>query len=213
MNPGPRRPVRVFMVDDHPAVRQGLRLLLEQEGVVICGEAGGVVSARESVPGARPDLVLVDLSLGKESGLTLLKELAALCPGVPRLVYSMHEDSFHVGQALAAGAAGYVTKREMASVLTRAIEEVLAGRRFLSPRVEELQGAGPEPGHAGDPLSPRELLVFRLLGEGYSPAAIADHLAVSRRTVDSYFARIQEKLGLRGMEELRLRAVVSRSGE
>lgn len=201
------------MVDDHPAVRQGLRLLLEQEGVVICGEADGVAAAREAIPAARPDLVLVDLSLGRESGLTLLKELAALCPEVPLLVYSMHEDSFHVGQALAAGAAGYVTKREMASVLTRAIGEVLGGRRYLSPRLEGLEGAGAGPGRADEPLSPRELLVFRLLGEGHSPAGIADHLGVSRRTVDSYFARIQEKLGVRGMEELRLRAVASRSGE
>jgi len=209
---GPARPVRLYVVDDHPALRQGLRLLLEAEGVEICGESGDAAKALEEVPSIAPDLAIVDLSLGKEHGLTLLAELARVSPLVPLLVYSMHEDSFYVRQALAAGASGYVTKREIAAVLTRAIAEILEGRRYLSPRAAEAVGGDEEQGAEGDPLSPRELVVFRLLGEGYGPAAIADELGVSRRTVDSYFARILEKLEVRGMEELRRRAVASRTG-
>ncbi len=206
-------PIRLFMVDDHPAVRQGLRLLLEQEGIVICGEAGDTATALEEIPAASPDLVMVDLSLGKESGLDLLRSLASLVLGVPLLVYSMHEDSFHIGQAFSAGASGYVTKREVSSVLTRAIGELLAGQPYMSPRAEAALGAVPARENASESLSQRELQVYRCLGEGYTTTGIAEELGVSRRTVDSYYARILEKLGVRGMEELRRRAAAARIAE
>lgn len=205
-----RAPVRLFMVDDHPAVRQGLRLLLEQEGILICGEAGDCATALQEIPVSSPDLVMVDLSLGKESGLTLLRSLAGLAREVPLLVYSMHEDSFHIGQAFSSGASGYVTKREISSVLTLAIGELLAGRRYASPRAEAILGAVPAEGATTEPLSPRELQVYRFLGEGYTTAGIAEELGVSRRTVDSYYARILEKLELHGMEELHRRAAANR---
>lgn len=203
-------PIRLFMVDDHPAVRQGLRLLLEQEEIVICGEAGDTATALEEIPTSSPDLVMVDLSLGKESGLDLLRRLAGLAPGVPLLVYSMHEDSFHIGQAFSAGASGYVTKREISSVLTRAIGELLAGRPYMSPRAQDIAGTVPAQPSPSESLSQRELQVYRCLGEGFTTAGIAEELGVSRRTVDSYYARILEKLGVRGMEELRRRAAAAR---
>ena len=96
MSGRPGAPVRLFMVDDHPAVREGLRLLLEQSGVVVCGEAGDVAGALAAIPTAATDLVMVDLSLGKDSGLTLLRWLAARFPLMPLLVYLMHEDFFHL---------------------------------------------------------------------------------------------------------------------
>lgn len=207
---GSRSPIRLFMVDDHPAVRQGLRLLLAQEGMAVCGEAGDSATALASLPASSPDLVMVDLSLGKESGLALLRGLATAVPGVPLLIYSMHEDAFHVRQAFAAGAHGYVTKRELTEVLTEAISELLAGRSFRSPRVLEALEASPAGGQDPEPLSPRELQVYKFLGEGYAAPAIAEELGVSRRTVDSYFARILEKLNARGMEELRRRAAADR---
>ena len=203
-------PVRLFMVDDHPAVREGLRLLLEQQGVVVCGEAGDVAGALAAIPAAAPDLVMVDLSLGRDSGLTLLRWLAARFPLVPLLVYSMHEDPFHVQQALAAGATGYVTKREITALLALAIDELLAGRRYVSPRAGEALGSLPAGERTESPLSPRELLVYGLVAEGFSPQAIAERLGVSRRTVDSYLARIMEKLGLPGMEALRRHAALDR---
>jgi two-component system, NarL family, invasion response regulator UvrY len=209
----PETGVRLFMVDDHPAVREGLRLLLEQQGVVMCGEAGDAVTALAGIPGAAPNLVMVDLSLGKESGLPLVRTLAGLLPHVPLLVYSMHEDSFHVQQAFAAGASGYVTKREVSALLTLAIGELLAGRRYTSPRAREALGAAPAEGREPEALSPRELHVYKRLGEGYGTPAIAEELGVSRRTVESYFARILEKVHVHGMEALRRRAAADRIPE
>jgi DNA-binding NarL/FixJ family response regulator len=205
--------VRLFLVDDHPAMREGLRLLLELQGIVVCGEAGDASTALRTVAAAAPDLVLVDLSLGQESGLTLVCALPGLVPGVPLLVYSMHEDSFHVQQAFSAGASGYVTKREVTALLAEAIRELLDGRRFASPRVAEVLEAQAAEGGRVEPLSPRELQVYRLLGEGYSTPAIAQRLGVSRRTVDAYFARILDKLEVPGMEALRRRAVANRTPE
>jgi two-component system, NarL family, invasion response regulator UvrY len=210
MRGGSGAPVRLFMVDDHPGVREGLRLLLEQHGFVICGEAEDITTTLTAISAAAPDLVMVDLSLGNESGLTLLRAVARLLPGVPLLVYSMHEDAFHVQQALAAGALGYVTKREISSLLIRAIEELLAGRRYSSPRAQQALEALPAERREAQPLSPRELLVYELLGEGYSTRAIAEELGVSRRTVDSYFVRILEKVDSPGVEALRRRAVAGR---
>ena len=201
---------RVFLVDDHPAVREGLRLLLAQSGIEVCGEAGDAAGALETVRGAAPDLVMVDLSLGEESGLTLLRALGGAAPGVPLLVYSMHEDPFHVQQAFAAGAAGYVTKREVASLLAHAVGEIRAGRRYTSPRAAQALAAAPPAAGRPEALSPRELEVYRLLGEGYSTHAIAEALGVSRRTVESFYARILEKLGVPGMEALRRRAAADR---
>jgi DNA-binding NarL/FixJ family response regulator len=211
VNRGSGTGVRLFMVDDHPAVREGLRLLLEQHGVVICGEAGDAAAALAGISTASPDLVMVDLSLGTESGLPLLRTLVGCTPRVPLLVYSMHEDAFHVEQAFAAGASGYVTKRESSALLMQAIGELLAGRRYSSPRVQEVLGSASSEPTSTEPLSPRELMVYGLLGEGYGAPAIAGELGVSRRTVDSYFARILEKLHVHGMEALRRRAVADRA--
>lgn len=210
MRDRPGAAARLFLVDDHPVVREGLRLLLEQQGFMICGEAGDATTALAAIPDTSPDLVMVDLSLGTESGLALLRGLAGLLPRVPRLVYSMHEDSFHIQQAFAAGASGYVTKREVSALLTQAVGELIAGRRYASPRAEAVLGTVTADVRQAEPLSPRELEVYRLLGEGYSTPGIADELGVSRRTVDSYFARILEKLHLHGMEALRRRAAADR---
>ncbi len=126
--------VRVFMLEDHAGVRQGFHLLLEQEGIEICGEAENLAAARQGIRLGAPDLVMVDLSLGKEDGMDLLHEFSQSEPGLPLLVVSMHEDAMHVNRALQAGAKGYVTKRETANLLGHAIRECLAGRKYVSPR-------------------------------------------------------------------------------
>lgn len=210
------RPARLFVVDDHPALREGLRLLLEHQGFTVCGEAEDVASALGGILDTAPDLVTVDLSLGSEDGLTLVRALAERLPGVPVLVYSMHEDAVHVRQALAAGAAGYVTKREVPAHLTRTVAELLAGRRSSSPSAQEVLAAVPVAAavkaRRAEPLSPRERLIYSLLGQGYGTPAIAGRLGVSRRTVESYFARILVKLGLPGMEALRRHVAAERLG-
>lgn len=211
MNPEPwagASPIRILVVDDHPAVCQGLGLLLEPEGILVCGEAGGRTEALARADECLPDLALVDLSLGDEDGLVLVEDLHGR--KLPSLVYSMYEDGRHVEGAFAAGALGYVTKREIRGVLVQAIREVAAGRRFVSPRAavalaSRIADAQPNDGYVD--LSNKEREVYRLLGEGRGTREIAAGMAISARTVESYYARILVKLGLDGMRELRRNAI------
>ena len=209
---GPDRPapLRVLLVEDHPAVRQGLRLLLEDEGIQVCAEADHGAAAMLGAAREAPDLAVIDLALGDEDGLELLARFRRERPGLVLLVYSMFEDAEHVAQALAAGALGYVTKREAAEVLAQAIRECAAGRRFLSPRVASARGQGRAPAGLLGTLSVQERQVYQLLGQGFSTSAIAARMDLSPRTVESYFARIQGKLDLEGMHALRRHAYARR---
>lgn len=200
-------PIRVLLVDDHPAVRQGLAIFLEPEGIV-CAEAGGRAEALANVEKRCPDLAIVDLSLDGEDGLPLISDLHER--RVPALVYSMHNEARHVRSAFAAGALGYVTKRELDGVLLEGIREVAAGRRFVSPKAAAALLENPaeaQPDDAVNRLSPHERKVYELLGKGEGAFEIAAVLHVSIHTVESYYSRIQVKLGLSGMYELRRHAI------
>jgi len=201
-------PIRVLLIDDHPAVRQGLALLLNAEGISVCAEADGRDEAVAHVKAQRPDLAIVDLSLDGEDGLGVISELQR--HRVPALVYSMHHDALHVGGAFAAGALGYVTKREFDEVLLQGIREIAAGRRFASPKaaaaLAENLAAAPSADGVGK-LSAKERKVYELLGQGEGTFEIAAALRVSTHTVESYYERIKLKLGLNGMQELRRRAI------
>jgi len=209
MKPG----LRVFLVDDHPAVRQGLALLLGQERHAVCGEAGGRAEFLARIEACGAQVALVDLSLGEESGLPLLEELRSR--SIPALIYSMHEDAETIERAFAAGAGGYVTKREVSAVLLDAVAEVAAGRRYVSPRAGQSLLSRSTPGgdgrtpetQAGEGLSERERQILGLLGNGESTSDIAAVLTISARTVESYCARIMEKLGLDGMKALKKHAI------
>lgn len=209
MEPGEKKGVRVFLIDDHPAVRQGLALLLEQEEHLVCGEAESRAEFLARIDPAQADLALVDLSLGEESGLDLLDELRRR--RIPALVYSMHEDCSTVELAFARGADGYVTKREVSSVLFKAVAEALAGRRYVSPRAaQSLASRMLAPSDPSEVLSQREEQILDMLGRGETSADIADALRISVRTVETYCARIIEKTGLAGMKELRKYAIQHR---
>lgn len=202
------RPIQILLVDDHPAVRHGLALLLASEGMAVCAEAGDRLSALAQIEKQWPDVAIVDLSLDGEDGLTLVDDLRQR--RVPVLVYSMHNDARHVSRSYAAGALGYVTKRELDSVLVRAIREVAARRRFVSADaalalVESINPA--LPGEDLSRLSPQEREVYEGLGRGESTPEIAVRLHVSARTVESYFERIRIKFSLNGMHELRHHAI------
>lgn len=202
--------VQVLIVEDHPAVRHGLRLLLRRQLILVCGEAEDAESALRCAGQTHPDLVLVDLSLGDTDGLGLLRSLHREHPALPLLVYSMHEDAAHVQRALRAGALGYVTKRETTEVLALAIRKILAGERYLSPRVEsKLESIGSGPADGTD-FSLKEQAVVELLAQGLSTPAIASGLGLSPRTVESYYARLIMKLGLQGRPELRRWAIQHR---
>jgi len=200
--------IRVLLVDDHPAVREGLALLLAPDGIDVVAEAGAHAEALARVKEQRPDLAIVDLSLDTEDGKALIADLRAR--DVPALAYSMHKDVGHVEGAFAAGALGYVTKRELHGVLVQAIRHVAAGRQFVSPiaavaLAERASQSHAEPGVRD--LSQQERQVYQLLGNGEGTYEIATALKISTRTVESYYARIIVKLGLSGMYELRHHAI------
>ncbi len=200
--------VRVLLVDDHPAVREGLALLLAPDGIEVVAEAGAHAEALARVKERRPDLAIVDLSLDTEDGAALIADLRAR--EVPALVYSMHKDPRHVQGAFAAGALGYVTKSELHDVLAEAVRQVAAGRRFVSPiaAVALAQHASRSHAERGtSDLSQQERQVYQLLGNGEGTYEIAAALKISTRTVESYYARIIVKLGLNGMYELRHHAI------
>jgi len=137
------KPIRVLVVDDHPAVRQGLAFLLEPKGILVCADAGTCADARVAVEKYHPDMAVVDLSLGDEDGISLIADLGGRA--LPSLAYSIHEDERHVSKALEAGAYGYVTKCEAPRVLVQAILEVAAGRHFISPAASmALKGQVPD---------------------------------------------------------------------
>lgn len=125
----------VVLVDDHCAVREALASLLEEEGLCVWAQVGGRDEALACVALERPDLALVDLSLGDEDGLPLVTELHRL--GIPVIVCSSHEDPTHVRHALAAGARAYVAKREASQALAHAIREALEGWVLVSPRAAD----------------------------------------------------------------------------
>jgi DNA-binding NarL/FixJ family response regulator len=200
-------PIRILVVDDHPAVREGLALLVSSAGMEVCAEAGSRAEGLASAV-SRPHLAVIDLSLDGEDGQELIAQLRSR--GVPALVYSMHGDAAHVQGAFAAGALGYVTKSEFRGVLVEAIRAVAAGKRFVSPRAAiALADRATEPHVDESPahLSAQEREVYRLLGQGEGTHEIAAALDISTHTVESYYARIQQKLRLEGMYELRRHAI------
>jgi DNA-binding NarL/FixJ family response regulator len=203
-----RNAIRLLVVDDHPAVREGLALLLSPEGIQVCATAGGRIEALGQMRERPADVAIVDLCLDGEDGVALVVDLKDR--GIPALVYSMYDDPQHVQRAFTAGAAGYVTKSEFRGVLVEAIREVAAGHRFVSPKAA-VALAGPLTTSPADDslarLSVKEREVYRLAGQGEGTYEIARAMKISTHTVESYYARIQLKLGVQGMYELRRHAI------
>jgi DNA-binding NarL/FixJ family response regulator len=200
---------RIFIVDDHPLVREWLGNLLRLEpDLRVIGEAGEPTAALAAMIRDTPDIAVVDLSLQRGSGLDLIKDIRAQLPQVRVIVLSMHEEMTDLERAFRAGAAGYVMKRESTGQVVEAIRQVAAGKMFANPSIlaeltARLVGRPADRGvDAIDMLSDRELEVFRRLGEGRSTRDIADALGVSLKTIQTYCARIKEKLGLGDGQEL-----------
>lgn len=208
----PRR--RVFIVDDHPLVREWLGSLIGREtDLEVCGTAEDAGKALAAIANTRPDVAVVDLSLSRSSGLDLIKDIRLQHPAVQVLVLSMHEEISYPERAFRAGARGYVLKRESGSCVVAAIRTVLAGQFYASQSLAaELAGrmAGAAERTSDSPadiLSDREIEVFELRGAGRPAKAIAEHLNVSVKTIESYEARIKQKLGLQNAGELLREAV------
>lgn len=206
---------KVFLVDDHPIVRQGLALFIDREpDLMVCGEADDATSALQAIGEATPDFVVLDISLDGPDGLELLKTLRVRYPSLPVLVLSMHDESLYAERALRAGANGYIMKQEATDRVLTAIRQILGGDVYLSDRLTKRMLHQFVNGSISqrDPLSKlsdRELEVYRLIGVGHGTRQIADELHVSTKTVESYQAHIKEKLSLRNARELVQHAVES----
>jgi len=218
MNPSPSgtvaRKSRVFIVDDHPLVREGLTNLINgQKDLIVCGEAKDSAHAINGIVKARPDVALIDISLENESGLELVKQLRSQFPQVALIILSMHDEGLYAERALRAGARGYVMKHETSKSVLASIRRVLGGGVYVSERVVNRMArrltSSREP-VASSPLerlSDRELEIFRLLGQGRTTSQIAGDLNLSLKTVQAYCARAKEKFGVTSLTEL-LRAAI-----
>jgi len=205
---------RVLLVDDHPIVRHGLGLLIEQEAdLTICGETESAVETLDCMDEVSPDIALVDISLRGSNGLELTKALKEAHPEVPVLVLSMHDESLYAERALRSGARGYVMKQESADTVLGAIRTVLDGGIYLSDSLSSVMLREFVDGGTADnekfgvaSLSDRELEVFELIGRGNSTRKIADRLQLSIKTIETHRAHVKQKLKLDNATELVHRA-------
>ena len=206
----PIRPKRtIFLVDDHPIVRQGLALLINNEpDLTVVGEGEDAYGALRLIREKRPDIVLLDVSLRDSDGMELLKEIKSYDPNLPVLMLSMHDESLYAERALRAGALGYVMKQEAPQVLLSAIRKVLEGKIYVSDRMSAtllqrmIGGKKAAGGLPMDRLTDRELEIFRLIGSGLSVKQIADKLFLSSKTVEAHREHMKEKLNLKSSAEL-----------
>jgi DNA-binding NarL/FixJ family response regulator len=205
---------RIFIVDDHPIVREGLSLMMNREpDMMVCGEAEEATGALQAITVAKPDFLIVDISLSGPDGLDLLKSIRARYPSMPVLMLSMHDESIYAERALRAGANGYIMKQEATEKVLVAVRQILAQKVYVSDRIanrmlqQYIKGSVTERQSPIAELSDRELEVFRLIGEGHGTRKIAEELHLSVKTVESYQAHIKEKLSLKNGRELVQRAI------
>lgn len=200
----------VFLVDDHPLVRDWLsRLINEEPDLEVCGWADSADNAIATLENLKPGIILVDIGLPGKSGLELIRFLTDRNPEENILVLSMHDEAVYASRAFRAGARGYVSKRETAEKVVLAVRRILAGGVYVNESFAETFASSLSRSKGGSParsdiglLSDRELEVFRLLAAGRETSEIAKDLSLSLKTVQSYCARIKEKLNLRNATEL-----------
>ena len=211
---------RIFIVDDHPLVRDWLAALIKQQpDLEYLGQAGDAATALSAMLETPPDVAIVDLTLPGSSGLDLIRNLTEQLPGTQAIVLTMHDELFYVERALRAGARGYVMKHESTNSILDAIRAVQTGLIYANPRLlaniaqrifgrnQPASETADKIGAAIDTLSDRELEVFQYLGRGRTTRQIAETLLLSIKTVQSYCVRIKEKLNLTTSAELIYEAV------
>jgi len=187
----------IYLVDDHALMRDGLRLVLEHGGHRVVGESDDPTIALADIQRLTPGVLLLDLNLGKRSGLELLEQLPRRQLATRTIVLTMSAQPHHVAEALRMGAAGYVLKGSPASTVLAAVSGVVREGRYLGPGVDELAAKAltPAPGAgASGQLSARERQIILLVVRGHSSTAIAEQLHLSPKTVDSYRSRLMGKL-------------------
>lgn len=188
--------IRVLLLDDHAVVRNGYRQLIDAEpDMQVVAEAATTEQACAAVRVHAPDVAVVDLSLGRESGLEAIRHLMIRTPGLRILVFTMHDQPGHAVQALRAGAAGYLTKDSDPQAMLSAIVQVAAGRRVMSP---EIAYALLQDGDGSPPLSvltPREFEILRMAARGETARSIGELMHLSPKTVMNHLSQVRAKLG------------------
>ena len=206
--------IKVLLVEDHPMFRERLAYIIEKRGdMSVCAEADTVNQAVRMAEEKRPDIAIVDITLRDSNGLDFLKDIKARHLDLPVLVLSMHDEAVYAERVLRAGARGYITKHEASSEVMAAIGQVLKGDVYLSRQMTSRMlgrfagGKKPVEGDDCSALTDRELDVFQRIGRGLTARDIAASLHVGVTTIDTYRARIKEKLGLKSGAELQRRAM------
>lgn len=206
---------RILIVDDHPILRMGMRELLNQEeGFEVCGIAENISSARKAIAENTPDLAIIDISLGGDNGLDLVKEMSEENRNIAVLVLSMHDESVWAERAIRAGARGYIMKKEAAESIVSAVKNIMSGKVHVSEAIMaqllDKFHLKPDlhPGSTEESLTDRELEVFRLIGAGLSTREIAERMNLGIKTIGTYRDRIKHKLGIKSAAELTRRAVL-----
>jgi DNA-binding NarL/FixJ family response regulator len=201
--------IRIVIVDDHPATRDGLATRIELEpDLQICGEAGDVDTAIELIDRVRPDLAVIDVSLQTGSGIDLIKTLKQLHPKLKTLVWSMYDESLYAERALRAGALGYITKQHATDTIVEAVRTIISGDLYLSKELSAkmlhrvIHGKASAASSLVETLSDRELETFRLIGQGMNTKDIALSMSLSPKTIETYRSRIKEKLDIVDMAAL-----------
>jgi DNA-binding NarL/FixJ family response regulator len=204
-----KKRARILLVDDHPLVRERLAEIINREDdLIVTGEAEDRHEAITAILAKPPDLVIVDLTLKNSDGLELIKDIHTRWPKMRMLVVSMHDESLYAERVIRAGALGYITKQEATRKILVAIRRVLAGSIYLNEKIANhiisrlTAHAGVAAATPGDLLADRELQVFEMTGQGLSTREIAKRLHIAVKTVETYRARIREKLRLKDTNEL-----------
>ena len=200
---------RVFIVDDHPVVQDGLTTIINHEqDLNVCGQADDAPEALKAIDELKPDVVVVDISLKSSNGIELTKSINAQYTNLFVIVLSLHDESVYAERALLAGAKAYLMKDEVSENIIKAIRTVLSGEIYVSETILKKflhKVAGDKAGTAKTPietLSDREFEVFRLIGEGLKASQIANQLHLSAKTIETYRSRLKEKLNLADAAEL-----------
>ncbi|MBI4682544.1 MAG: response regulator transcription factor [Nitrospirae bacterium] len=205
---------KIFIVDDHPIVREGLtKLINQQRDLKVCGEAGDAKSALQAIENCQPDIAIVDISLGQSSGLQLLRDLLNKNAKLSILVLSMHDELVYAERCLSAGAKGYIMKEEPPKKVIAALKTILNGEIYISDNLATIlvkKFVNKKPKDQSSPiesLSNRELEVFQLIGEGFKTRNVAEKLNLSVNTVESHIEHIKKKMNFNSSRDLFLHAV------
>ncbi len=205
---------KVFLVDDHPIVREGLvQLINKEKDLNVCGEAGDISEALKALEDCKPDIAIIDLTLEHGSGLRLIENIIYKKMGIPVLVLSMHDEAVYAERCLKAGASGYIMKQEPSDKMLTAIRKVLDGKLYISSDMEKkflskmLSNKKVEFTSAVDVLSNRELEVYQLFGQGMKKREIADSLNLSVKTIETYVENIKKKMSLGSTHEITMHAI------